>query len=206
MHGRCCGQFWPRSVGAGRRRDGCVRAEWLSTLLGSDVGGQVEKSAATRWNAAPFVLGAMSAADPADSHPEMLESRSARLLCRRSDARDIVGHGRWRMGSRARGGRGVERSGRSRTPCRVADGEIAGRKRQSRRTVARLRRNGRSGQRRDATPCRSRAGAGERGARCVLSLQGGAPPSRGRRDGCRYTGSGNSIRSFATITLPRNAS
>jgi monoamine oxidase len=38
--------------------------EWLMKLFGSDVASAVKKSGATRWNAAPFVLGAMSAASP----------------------------------------------------------------------------------------------------------------------------------------------
>ena len=38
--------------------------EWLSRLFGSEVASAVKKSSATRWNAAPFALGAMSAAMP----------------------------------------------------------------------------------------------------------------------------------------------
>ena len=38
--------------------------EWLTKLFGSDAAAAVKKSSATRWNAAPFVLGAMSAAAP----------------------------------------------------------------------------------------------------------------------------------------------
>ena len=38
--------------------------EWLTKLYGSDVAVAVKKSSATRWNSAPFVLGAMSAAAP----------------------------------------------------------------------------------------------------------------------------------------------
>jgi monoamine oxidase len=38
--------------------------EWLTKLYGSDVAAAVKKSSATRWNAAPFVLGAMSSAGP----------------------------------------------------------------------------------------------------------------------------------------------
>jgi monoamine oxidase len=38
--------------------------EWLSKLFGSEAASAVKKSSATRWNAAPFVLGAMSAAVP----------------------------------------------------------------------------------------------------------------------------------------------
>ncbi len=38
--------------------------EWLGKLFGSDVAAAVKKSSATRWNASPFVLGAMSSAVP----------------------------------------------------------------------------------------------------------------------------------------------
>jgi monoamine oxidase len=38
--------------------------EWLSRLFGNDIAKLVKKSSATRWNASPFVLGAMSAAPP----------------------------------------------------------------------------------------------------------------------------------------------
>ena len=38
--------------------------EWLAKLFGSDVTAAVKKSSATRWNSAPYVLGAMSAAAP----------------------------------------------------------------------------------------------------------------------------------------------
>ena len=38
--------------------------EWLTKLFGSDVAAAIKRSSATRWNASPFVLGAMSAASP----------------------------------------------------------------------------------------------------------------------------------------------
>ena len=38
--------------------------EWLTKLFGSDAAAAVKKAAATRWNSAPYVLGAMSAAVP----------------------------------------------------------------------------------------------------------------------------------------------
>ena len=38
--------------------------EWLTKLFGSDAVSAVKKSSATRWNASPFVLGAMSVAAP----------------------------------------------------------------------------------------------------------------------------------------------
>jgi hypothetical protein len=38
--------------------------EWLTKLFGSDATSAIRKSSATRWNAAPFALGAMSVAAP----------------------------------------------------------------------------------------------------------------------------------------------
>jgi hypothetical protein len=38
--------------------------EWITKLFGSEATAAVKKTAATRWNAAPFVGGAMSAASP----------------------------------------------------------------------------------------------------------------------------------------------
>jgi monoamine oxidase len=38
--------------------------EWLTSLFGSDIKAAVKRSTATRWNGAPYVLGAMSAAAP----------------------------------------------------------------------------------------------------------------------------------------------
>jgi monoamine oxidase len=38
--------------------------EWLAKLFGNDIAAAVKKSSATRWNASPFVLGAMSSAVP----------------------------------------------------------------------------------------------------------------------------------------------
>jgi monoamine oxidase len=38
--------------------------EWLTKLFGSDAVSAIRKSSATRWNAAPFALGAMSSAAP----------------------------------------------------------------------------------------------------------------------------------------------
>ncbi|MDE2377494.1 NAD(P)/FAD-dependent oxidoreductase [Bradyrhizobium sp.] len=38
--------------------------EWIAKLFGSEAAAAVKKTAATRWNAAPFVMGAMSATSP----------------------------------------------------------------------------------------------------------------------------------------------
>src|ERR1700726_3927388 len=39
-------------------------AEWLTQLCGSEIIAGIKKSSATRWNAAPYALGAMSVATP----------------------------------------------------------------------------------------------------------------------------------------------
>jgi monoamine oxidase len=38
--------------------------EWLTKLFGSEIASGIKKAGATNWNAAPFVLGAMSSAAP----------------------------------------------------------------------------------------------------------------------------------------------
>jgi monoamine oxidase len=38
--------------------------EWITKLFGSEVAANVQKTAATRWNASPYVMGAMSASSP----------------------------------------------------------------------------------------------------------------------------------------------
>ncbi|MFL6815137.1 MAG: flavin monoamine oxidase family protein [Bradyrhizobium sp.] len=38
--------------------------EWMTKLFGSEAGAAIKKSSATRWNSAPFALGAMSSAAP----------------------------------------------------------------------------------------------------------------------------------------------
>ena len=38
--------------------------EWLTKLFGSEAAAAIKKTSATRWNAAPYVMGAMSAASP----------------------------------------------------------------------------------------------------------------------------------------------
>ena len=39
-------------------------AEWLTKLFGNDVKNAIQRSKVTRWDASPFILGAMSAAAP----------------------------------------------------------------------------------------------------------------------------------------------
>ena len=84
--------------------------EWLTKLFGSDVAAAVKKSSATRWNAAPFVLGAMSVGRTGRPAVAKNPDRAGRLhvSCGRSDPRNAVGNGRRRLGKRrARGGSSV---------------------------------------------------------------------------------------------------
>ena len=58
------GSFGRDLSGQGERAMIAFAVEWLTKLFGSDAASAVKKSSATRWNAQPYVLGAMSAASP----------------------------------------------------------------------------------------------------------------------------------------------
>jgi monoamine oxidase len=58
------GAFGRDLSGQGEKAMVAFAVEWLTKLYGSDVAKAVKKSAATRWNAAPHILGAMSVAQP----------------------------------------------------------------------------------------------------------------------------------------------
>lgn len=58
------GSFGRDLSGQGEKAMVAFAIEWLTKLFGTEIGAAVKKSSATRWNAAPFVLGAMSAATP----------------------------------------------------------------------------------------------------------------------------------------------
>lgn len=48
----------------GEKAMAAFAVEWLTKLYGSEIGAAVKKTSATRWNAQPFIQGAMSAAVP----------------------------------------------------------------------------------------------------------------------------------------------
>jgi monoamine oxidase len=79
--------------------------EWLSKLFGSDVAAAVKKSSATRWNAAPFVLGAMSAAVPGGqpSRKILMEPVGSLFLAGEAAHETLWGtvDGAWESGERA---------------------------------------------------------------------------------------------------------
>jgi monoamine oxidase len=79
--------------------------EWLTKLFGSDIAAAVKKSSATRWNAAPFVLGAMSAAAPGaqPSRKILTEPIGSLFLAGEATHETLWGtvDGAWESGERA---------------------------------------------------------------------------------------------------------
>jgi monoamine oxidase len=79
--------------------------EWLTKLFGSDVAKAVKKSSATRWNAAPYALGAMSAASPGGqpSRKILMEPVGSLFLAGEAAHETLWGtvDGAWESGERA---------------------------------------------------------------------------------------------------------
>ena len=79
--------------------------EWLTKLFGSEWAAAVRKSSATRWNAAPFVLGAMSAAAPGaqPSRKILTEPIGCMFLAGEATHETLWGtvDGAWESGERA---------------------------------------------------------------------------------------------------------
>jgi monoamine oxidase len=79
--------------------------EWLTRLFGSDVAAAVKKSGATRWNTAPFVLGAMSSAGPGaqGSRKILTEPIGCMFLAGEATHETLWGtvDGAWESGERA---------------------------------------------------------------------------------------------------------
>jgi monoamine oxidase len=79
--------------------------EWLTKLFGSDAVAAIKKSSATRWNAAPFALGAMSVAAPGaqPSRKILTEPMGALFLAGEATHETLWGtvDGAWESGERA---------------------------------------------------------------------------------------------------------
>jgi monoamine oxidase len=79
--------------------------EWLTKLFGNEWAAAVKKSSATRWNAAPFVLGAMSAAAPGaqPSRKILTEPIGCMFLAGEATHETLWGtvDGAWESGERA---------------------------------------------------------------------------------------------------------
>jgi monoamine oxidase len=80
-------------------------AEWLSKLFGSEAAAAIKKSSATRWNAAPFALGAMSSAVPGGqpSRKILTEPIGCMFLAGEATHETLWGtvDGAWESGERA---------------------------------------------------------------------------------------------------------
>ena len=79
--------------------------EWVGKLFGSDAVAAVKKTSVTRWNAAPYVLGAMSAAAPGGqgSRKILTEPIGAMFLAGEATHETLWGtvDGAWESGERA---------------------------------------------------------------------------------------------------------
>ena len=79
--------------------------EWLTKLFGSDAAAAVKKSGATRWNASPYVQGAISAAAPGvqSSRKVLLEPIGSLFLAGEATHETLWGtvDGAWESGERA---------------------------------------------------------------------------------------------------------
>jgi monoamine oxidase len=79
--------------------------EWLTKLFGSEIAAKVKKTSATRWNAAPFILGAMSAAAPGaqPSRKILTEPIGSLFLAGEATHETLWGtvDGAWESGERA---------------------------------------------------------------------------------------------------------
>jgi monoamine oxidase len=79
--------------------------EWLTKLFGSEIAAKVRKTGVTRWNAAPFILGAMSAAVPGGqpSRKILTEPVGSLFLAGEATHETLWGtvDGAWESGERA---------------------------------------------------------------------------------------------------------
>ena len=79
--------------------------EWIGKLFGSDVANAVKKTSATRWNAAPYVLGAMSVAAPGGqaSRRALIDPIGCMYLAGEATHETLWGtvDGAWESGERA---------------------------------------------------------------------------------------------------------
>jgi monoamine oxidase len=79
--------------------------EWLTKLFGSEIAAKIKKTGVTRWNAAPFILGAMSAAVPGGqpSRKILTEAIGSLFLAGEATHETMWGtvDGAWESGERA---------------------------------------------------------------------------------------------------------
>jgi len=99
------GSFGRDLAAQGEAAMAAFAVEWLTKLFGSDVARAVKKSSATRWNDAPYVLGAMSAAAPGaqPSRKTLTEPIGCMFLAGEATHETLWGtvDGAWESGERA---------------------------------------------------------------------------------------------------------
>jgi monoamine oxidase len=99
------GSFGRDLSGQGEAAMVAFAVEWLSKLFGSDAASAVKKSSATRWNAAPYALGAMSVAAPGSqpSRKILAEPIGCMFLAGEATHETLWGtvDGAWESGERA---------------------------------------------------------------------------------------------------------
>ena len=99
------GSFGRDLSAQGERAMVAFALEWLTKLFGSETAAAVKKSSATRWNAAPFVLGATSSAAPGGqpSRKILTEPIGCMFLAGEATHESLWGtvDGAWESGERA---------------------------------------------------------------------------------------------------------
>jgi len=99
------GSFGSDLSAQGERAMTAFASEWLTKLFGSETASAVKKTSATRWNAAPYVLGAMSAAAPGaqPSRKILTEPIGSLFLAGEATHETLWGtvDGAWESGERA---------------------------------------------------------------------------------------------------------
>ena len=105
----CCvdvaGSFGRDLSAQGEPAMAAFAVEWLSKLFGSDIAASIKKTSATRWNASPFILGAMSSAPPGaqPSRKILTEPLGSLFLAGEATHETLWGtvDGAWESGERA---------------------------------------------------------------------------------------------------------
>ncbi len=166
------GSFGHDLAGQGETAMVAFASEWLVKLFGSDIAGIVKRSSVTRWDTAPYVMGAMSAAAPGGQAGRrvLMEPSGALFLAGEATHETMWGTvgGAWDSGERA------------------AD--------------AALKKIGGIKEAEPAKPSVRRGGLGQKAMlrRVRRGWRGRGPEVTS----WRHTGSDSSIKSLATITLP----
>jgi monoamine oxidase len=128
------GSFGRNLSSQGEKAMVAFAVEWLTKLFGSDAAAAVKKTSVTRWNAAPFALGAMSAAAPGaqPSRKILTEPVGCVFLAGEATHENLWGtiDGAWESGERAAEA-ALTRIGALRNTAPVAPAPVARRRRRA---------------------------------------------------------------------------